>query len=191
MILYVDETASKEFFIVTGLLVNNSSDVALAYKRFKKYANESRLSNEQKVDLFVEFKSIKMDKHFQKLKKQMLVELNQFEYCTVYSCYVKRNPVFTQKQMERTYLNLISKIVSSIEKDIDVVFDRFNKKDFESAIVKKLLSYENVKSARAVDSQNEVGIQYADNLCSVIRLNKTNTDAFGFYKVIEPFVKEV
>ena len=36
MVLYVDETECEEFFIVTGLLVENASDVNDAYKRFKK-----------------------------------------------------------------------------------------------------------------------------------------------------------
>jgi len=191
MILYVDETASKEYFIVAGLLVNSATDVTMAYKRFRKHAKKYKISKEQKANLFIEFKSTKMDKHFQKLKLQMLTELNSFEYCTIYSCYIKRDSVFSQKTMERSYLNLISKIVSSINKNVDVIFDRFNKKDFEEAIVKKLLSFSHVISATPKDSQNEAGIQYADNLCSVIRLYKTSSDSFGFYKIVEPFIKEV
>lgn len=190
MILYIDETASKEYFIVAGLLVNSALDVAMAYKRFKKHAKRYKISKEQKANLFIEFKSTKMDKHFQKLKLQMLTELNNFEYCAIYSCYIKRDSVFSQRTMERSYLNLISKIVSTIDKDVEVIFDRFNKKDFEEAIVKKLQSFSHVTSAKPEDSQNEAGIQYADNLCSVIRLYKTNADPCGFYQVVEPFIKE-
>ena len=98
---------------------------------------------------------------------------------------------FSQKDKERTYINLISRIASSITDDVDVIFDMFNKKDFESAIIKKLLSFEKVKTAVAADSQKETGLKFVDNLCSVIRLNKTNTDKYGFYKEIEPYAKEV
>ncbi len=191
MILYVDETASDEYFIVAGLLVKSTCDIEMAYKRFKKHAGEYKIPDKLKADLFLEFKSVKMDKHFQKLKKQMLSELNSFEYCTIYSCYRKKNVVFTQKTMERSYLNLLSSIVASIDNEVEVVFDRFNKKDFEESIVKKLLSFPHVLSAKPEDSQNEVGIQFADNLCSVIRLYKTNSDSYKFYEVVEQFVKEV
>ena len=70
-------------------------------------------------------------------------------------------------------------------------FDYFNKADFETSIIRKLKSLPNVKAAYAVESQNNAGIQFADNLCSVIRLHKTGADEYGFFPLIEKWVKEV
>ena len=190
MVLYVDETASNEYFIVTGLLVNNPSDVDLAYKRFRKQANKVKLTSKQKAVLFTEFKSTMMDTDFQQLKATMLKELNKFEYCAIYSCYVKRS-AFGQSVKEKVYTALLMKIVSSIKEDIDIIFDTFNKRDFEQDIIECISGCPNVKSIRPCDSQKEAGIQFVDNLCSVFRLHKTNRDEMDFYSLIEPYVTEV
>ena len=46
-------------------------------------------------------------------------------------------------------------------------------------------------SASPVDSQKEYGIQFVDNLCSAIRLKKTENDTEDFYTLIDKWVKEV
>lgn len=190
MILYVDETASDEYFIVTGLLIKNVSDIEMAYKRFRKQANLVKLAPKKKAVLFTEFKSTIMDTDFQQLKIKMLKELNKFEYCTIYSCYVKKN-AFGQSVKEKIYTALLMKIVGAIEDEVDIIFDTFNKCDFEHDIIECLLGCTNVESIRPCDSQKEAGIQFVDNLCSVFRLHKTNRDVMNFYALVEPYAKEV
>jgi len=54
-----------------------------------------------------------------------------------------------------------------------------------------IISYQNVQAIMSMDSQKEAGLQFVDNICSVVRLHKSGTDEFGFYKLIEKHVKEV
>ena len=128
MYLYVDETECPEYFIVTGLLFNSKEDLELAYKRFRKKAQDVKLSQKQKSILFTEFKSTLLDNDYQNLKTDMLRELNRFQYRVICSCHIKRGSVFGQKTKERIYINLLSRIVLSIEGECEVVFDSFNKK---------------------------------------------------------------
>ena len=86
---------------------------------------------------------------------------------------------------------MVAKIVGSISEKTDVIFDKFNKKDFESNIVKKLLSFEHICNATPTDSLDEAGLKFADNLCSVMRLHKTNLDRSNFYALVADYVKEV
>ena len=44
---------------------------------------------------------------------------------------------------------------------------------------------------KANNSHLEEGLQFIDNLCSVIRLHKSKTDKFNFYTKIEKFIKEI
>jgi len=136
MILYVDETECPEYFIVTGLLVRSKEDVELAFKRFHKKVDGIKLSQKQKSILFTEFKSTLIDNDYQHIKKAMLSELVQFEYGIIYTCYIKKESRFSQKEKERSYINMISKIVASIDKQIDICYDTFNKNDFEEEIAK-------------------------------------------------------
>jgi len=121
----------------------------------------------------------------------MLTELNKFEESIIYSCYLKKDVHFSQKEKERAYINLVSKIVSSIAQNVEICFDRFNLPSFEANIVKKLLSFPNVIDAKSADSQNEAGLKFADNLCSVMRLHKTCSDESKFYDIIQERVFEV
>lgn len=82
-------------------------------------------------------------------------------------------------------------IASSIEEELDIMFDAFNNRNFEDDIIKCLLFLSNVKTVVSCDSQKEEGIQFADNLCSVMRLHKTGKDLHSFYKMVEDYVKEV
>ena len=74
---------------------------------------------------------------------------------------------------------------------MSVLFDRFRITSFEKNIIKKLLSFNHVRYADAVDSQKEYGIQLVDNLCSIIRLHKTSSDEHNFYELIKDNVREV
>ena len=191
MVLYVDETECPEYFIVTGLLVNTKQDVELAFKRFKKRVKDIKLSQKQKSILFTEFKSTLLDTDYQQMKRIMLEEINSFSYFAIFSLYVKKEKHFSQKEKERAYINMSSKIVSSVDDNCEIIFDKFNKADFEANIIKKLLSNKNVTSAKAADSQKEAGIKFVDNICGVIRLNKTGTDKSNFYNMIAQHIKEV
>ena len=50
---------------------------------------------------------------------------------------------------------------------------------------------ENIITINGYDSHLEEGLQFIDNLCSVIRLHKSNSDKYSFYTIIENFIKEV
>lgn len=86
---------------------------------------------------------------------------------------------------------MISKIVASINNQFEICFDRFNLPSFEANIIKKLLSFSNVIGARPADSQNEAGLKFTDNLCSVMRLHKTCSDDSNFYEIIKEKVIEI
>ena len=191
MYLYVDETECPEYFIVTGLLINSKEDIELAYKRFKKRIRQIPMLPKLRAQLFTEFKSTVMDRTFQKIKTKMLDELNTIVHFIFYSCHTKKLAHFSQEEKERTYLESISKIIGEVSNDVNVRFDRFNKPDFEKAIVARLSAFNNVISAFPVDSQSETGIQFADNLCSVVRLFRTGKDESNFFEIIKPWVKEV
>lgn len=49
----------------------------------------------------------------------------------------------------------------------------------------------NIKSIYPEDSQKQHGLQFADNICSVIRRHKSEDDESHYYDVIEKYVKEV
>ncbi|MDO4500864.1 MAG: DUF3800 domain-containing protein [Erysipelotrichaceae bacterium] len=185
MILFVDETETNEYFIVTGLLLNNEYETNGVYKKFKKYVNSLSLIQKDKVTLFREFKSTLMDRRFQRIKLKLLDEINNIDNRVIYTTYIKKNHPILQGVKEKEYIRLITRIIESIDLEIDIVFDGFNKKDFESKIIDKLNKLENVKSVRAGDSQKECGLQFADNMCGVIRLHLTNKDEWNFYKRIE------
>lgn len=191
MVLYVDETECPEYFIVTGLLVNSKQDIDMAFKHFKKHALTINISRKKKAILCTEFKSTILDSHFPNVKKVMLKELNNISHCVIFTCFVKKGQKFQQNDKERTYINSIAKIVQNCDTPVEVLFDRFRINSFEKDIIKKLSSLSNVVSASPVDSQKEYGIQFVDNLCSAIRLKKTENDTEDFYTLIDKWVKEV
>ena len=86
---------------------------------------------------------------------------------------------------------MLSKIVLSIEGDLSVVFDTFNKRDFEDRIVDRISSHSNVQAIMPRDSQKEAGLQLVDNMCSILRLKQSNSDTHGFYDLVEDWICEV
>lgn len=191
MILYIDETENSEFFIVSGLLANSKEDIELAYSHFKKIASKMNLPAKIKPKLFTEFKSTLLDKNFQRLKIKMLEEINNIEHCIIYSCYIKKESYFSQEMKEEVYIKLLAKIVMNIESDIDIIFDTFNKSDFETRIIDIIGNYSHVKNISPCDSQIEHGLQFIDNLCSVLRYHKSDTDINSFYDYIKEYIQEV
>lgn len=124
-----------------------------------------------------------------KTTKLTLEAFGETAPCVIYSCYIKKGAIFTQDNKEETYLTLLSKIVASIDGDISVVIDAFNKQDFEERIKDRILSYYNVQVIMPRDSQKEAGLQFVDNLCSVIRLKKSGTDSYNFFDYIKDCIE--
>ena len=56
MILFVDETECKDYFIVAGLLTESKSKTDDAFKRFKKKVKNFPIPPKKKEKLFTEFK---------------------------------------------------------------------------------------------------------------------------------------
>jgi len=191
MILFVDETENKDYFIVTGLLVRSREDAILAYSRFKNSISAFPISPKKRAQLFTEFKSTLLDKDYKRIKYKMLEEINNIKPCVIYSCYIKKGIMFSQKIKEESYIVLLSKIVSSIDLDISIIFDTFNKPDFEALIIGRISNYQNVQAIMSMDSQQEAGLQFVDNICSVIRRSISGTDENNYYDIIKKWVKEV
>lgn len=171
MILYIDETENDYYFVVAGLLAKNENDVIESYKSFKKRANNCNLNIKSKQIVFTEFKSILLDKSYQRIKRIMLEELSTGDFLVPYCVYKKPNKRMNQKEKECVYIQLLLNIANAIESDLTIYFDRFGKKDFEDAIVEKMIALDKVLSVIPVDSLDTPGVQFADNLCGVVRLS--------------------
>lgn len=187
MVLYIDETENDNYFILTGLLVNSEKDINDVYRSFKKQVNKLKIPKKYKSKLYVEFKSTLLDTRFQKVKIKLLESLNAIDDTVIYSAYIKKTNHLQQSLKDKTYIKLLTSIVNSIEKDIDldIVFDSFPNKRTIMHIIDVISKIENVKSIAPADSQLVPGLQYVDNLCSTVRMNKTGTDDYGFYELIK------
>lgn len=91
---------------------------------------------------------------------------------------------------EEQYIYLLNNIVSFIKNDIDIIFDSFNKVDFEQKIIESISQHSNVISIQSRNSFDEPGIQFVDNLCSVIRLSYLDSKNY-YYSIIENKVIQV
>lgn len=191
MILFVDETENEEYFIVTGLLIDSRETAEAVVNRFKKKAYNMPVAKRDKASLFTEFKSTILDRHYQRIKIKMIEVLAEEDHRIIFSCYIKKNKSFPQNFKEDTYIALLSRIVLNIEHDVSIIFDTFNKKDFEARIIDRISTYGNVQAIMPRDSQLEAGLQIVDNMCSIIRLHMTGMDEYGFYEKIEQWVTEV
>ena len=191
MILYVDETESENFFLITGLLVKNKQDIYLAYKHFKNRIKYYPLSMREKEKVYIEFKSFLLDNHYQKIKRVMLEEIVKIDNLKImYSIKIKKNSNFKQSNKEKAYLELISKIAQKCG-NVSVVFDSFNNPRFEAKIIEKLCELDNVIDVKPKNSQDEPGIKFVDNLCGTIRLHIMKRDYNNFYKYISFNVVEI
>ena len=189
MVLYVDETENKEYFIVAGLLFENEASIDLAYKQFKNSVRGYKISHKAKSRLFTEFKSVLMDRNYPKYKKKMLEEISSTDCSIIYSYYSKNGSNINQILKQSIYITLISKIVSCIEQDIDIIFDGFGIEGFEKDIVKSVKAFSHVMSARPGDSQEEKGLQFIDNICSTVRRHISEDEVDMFYGIISDSVR--
>ena len=191
MLLFVDETENEDLFIVTGFLVNSKEEADLAYKHFKRKIKDCRVSDREKRILYTEFKSTLMDQHYQKLKIRMLEEIVAFNNSIIYSAYIKKDDLFHQSRKEDIYVLLLSKIVASLDQETEIIYDTFNKRDFENRINATIAPFSHIISIRSADSRTEAGLQFVDNICSVIRLYESGKDHYSFYQIIAERVKMV
>ena len=191
MILYIDETEHEDYFIVAGLLAESKESIDLAYKHFKNSISDLRLKDKAKRKIYQEFKSFIIDRNYKRIKFQMLIEISNFADAAIYSCYIKKNDKLYQHSKEDVYLQLLSSIVNAIEYDIDIVFDTFNKPDFNAKIVSEIEKIPSVISIVPGDSILNPGLQFVDNICSTIRLHKSEKDIYDFYNLIEKIVREI
>ena len=185
MLLYVDETENDKFFIVAGLLVCSKQDIDLAYAHVRKLVKHMPIRARKRTNILTEFKSTLLDKDYQRIKIALLKELNNIDSQIIFACHRKTEHRFSQLHKESTYLTLLSRIVTTINADVDVIFDTFNKATFEDRIITEISALPNVQAISPRDSQREAGLQFIDNVCSAIRLHKTGIDIYRFYEIIK------
>lgn len=111
----------------------------------------------------------------------MLEHIDSLNYSVIYSVYKKDGNKFNQDIKERIYLQLLNNIVLNIDEQIDIIFDTFNKKDFEEKIINSIKLNHNVLSIIQQDSRLEFGLQFIDNICSVIRLHIDRKESTLYY----------
>lgn len=190
MILYIDETESDDYFIVAGLLTSSKAATNLTYKHFKKKLRSMKISDKEKQRIFYEFKAVLLDRHYQRIKIKMLEELQQLDHKIIYTTYCKKDNIFNQKEKEKQYIKMLNKIVHFIKNDVDIIFDSFNKCDFENRIITEISLHNHVLSICSKESFAEEGLQFIDNICSCIRLYKSNLNK-DFYQMIETNIIEL
>lgn len=188
MILYIDETENEKYFIVAGLLIESERSTIRLYKSFKKDIKDYKISNKLKTKIFTEFKSTILDSRFQRIKRKMLETISATDIRIVYSAFKKENSILKQSLKEKIYIDLLNSIIEGIDEEINVVYDRFGISSFETTIEDMVSKISGVKSITAGDSQLIPGLQFADNICSVIRLKISENDKNNYYPIIEKLV---
>ena len=188
MILYIDETENEKYFIVAGLLIESERSTIRLYKSFKKDIKDYKISNKLKTKIFTEFKSTILDSRFQRIKRKMLETISATDIRIVYSVFKKENSILKQNLKEKIYIDLLNSIIEGIDEEINVVYDRFGISSFETTIEDMVSKISGVKSITAGDSQLIPGLQFADNICSVIRSKISENDKNNYYPIIEKLV---
>ena len=181
----------EKYFVVGGILTNSNQDLLLAYKQFKKSVDSIPMTRKQKEKITYEFKAILLDRSYPQIKRKMLYKLNTFDCKVIYSTS-KIIGNINQQEKEKTYIFLLKNIVKSIKDDVIIVtFDAFGNVRFEKNIISEIGKIENVKFIRNEPSFNSKGLQFADNVCGVIRKHLTNNDTEKFYQIIQKKVIEI
>lgn len=191
MILYIDESENENYFIVAGLLVDSPLTVQKAHRHFKKQIKNYKISDKAKEKVYVEFKSKLIDRNYYRVKQRLLGEIADLDADILYSCYAKKYPKLNQVQKESAYITLISNILSNLKCECTVVFDRFGKKDFEARIIDSANDNALVTEIYPEDSQVDPGLQFADNICSTIRLHISDDDPHNYFGIIEDMIEEI
>ena len=189
--LYIDESLDKNVFVVGGILVDRENDLLLAYKQFKKQVINASMTRKQKDEVSYEFKSTLLERTYPQIKRKMLFKLNTTNCKIVYS-YKNINKKVMQEDKENYYIELLSNIVKSINDDVTIItFDSFGNNRFEEKIIQSISNIENVKSISKDFSFNNKGLQFADNVCGVIRKHISNVDTNNYYEIIKNKIKTI
>ena len=177
------QTEDEYGFYVVGLLMESSDKADISFRHFKKSIQNYKINPNVKAKVFTEFKASILDRRHQRIKIKMLEEISKSGEAVYYAYYQKHGD-FKQDIKEQVYIDLLLGIVSNIQQNIDIVFDRFQKLDFETRIIETLSEKTNVESIIAGDSQIYSGLKYVDNICSSIRLHEAGADNYGFFSMI-------
>ena len=183
MILYIDESFYTNYFIVGGLLAKNDYIVKETSKQFRKHAKSFPMKEKERRKVFTEFKSIWIDDSYPMLKRYMLKHISNIDGKILYASYFLNGKIIDQSEKEDLYIKLLTSIVKSINEDIAIYFDSFGKRDFDEKIINKISVLGNVIICENKDSLNSKGIQFADNICSVIRKHLSDNDN-NYYDLI-------
>jgi len=97
MILFVDETECEDYFIVAGLLTDSKLKTDATFKKFKKKVKNFPISPKDKEKIFTEFKSVILDKKYQRIKVCMLEHISTMNYSIYYAVYKKKSKSFYQQ----------------------------------------------------------------------------------------------
>lgn len=119
----------KITLLLTNCWPNRSQRLMLLLKGLKKFKNFP-ITTKKKEKLFTEFKSVLLDKEYQIIKICMLEHIDSLNFSIIYSVYKDDNK-FDHGIKEKIYIQLLNNIISNIDTHIDIIFDTFNKKDFE------------------------------------------------------------
>jgi len=159
--------------------------VESAYRRFKKSIKSMRIEDKYRSQVYTEFKSTLLDRRYKRIKIKMLEAIAEIEPTIVYSVYKKKVSKMNQVQKEAVYITLLSAILTSLEEETTVIFDRFGKPDFEKNIIASANTIRNVIEIYPEDSQKQHSLQFADNVCSVLRRHESNDDEYHYYDELE------
>lgn len=189
--LFIDESIDSKYYVVGGILVDNENDLLLVYNQFKKQVLNMSLTNKQKKQITTEFKSTLMDKTYPAIKRKFLYKLRSLN-CKIVYAYKILNEKISKDFSERTYIELLSNIVDSINDNVVIVtFDNFSNVKFEENIIETISKLPNVKSIKKDHSYNNKGLQFADNVVGVIRRKLSNIDENNFYDIVSNIVVSI
>lgn len=189
MILYIDESSDKNYFVVGGFTAKSDYIVNETHKQFKNHTKSFPMNEKDRRRVFTEFKSIYLDDSYPALKRDMLEHIVKSCFSIYYKSYKLNGNVIYQDKKEEIYINLLVSLINEIKGEVAVYFDSFKKKDFEDKIKNTISKLDNVILVDNKDSLNCKGIQFADNICSVIRRNMSSLDDNGYYRIIYNNIK--
>ena len=182
--LYIDESYDENVFVVGGVITNNKEEIARTYSKFKKHLKKYPLSENKKRLIMSEFKSCILDRSFPKIKRFILSYINDANINIIYSCN-QINKKLEQDEKESLYITLLKNIINIINDDIVIVtFDSFSNTRFNSKIYNKIKEINNVMDVLCVNSFENKGLQFADNVVGTIRRHISGIDVNNDYEII-------
>lgn len=188
--LFIDESLDEKVFVVGGVLVDSERDLLIAYTQLKKQILSIPMTRKQKEKVTYEFKSTLLERTYPNIKRKLLYKLNNLN-CQVIFSSRELNCRLNQDVKERIYIELLSNIVNYIKEEIIIItFDSFGDAKFENKIIDEVGKLENVYSISKDFSFNSKGLQFADNVCGVIRKKISRNDVDDYYSIIKTKIIE-